>query len=35
VRWEPSLTSAQVRAAKENKPVLLMHLLGRLDDAFC
>ena len=35
VRWETSLRDAKVRAEKENKPILLLQLFGRLDDEFC
>lgn len=33
--WETSLDAALARAKREGKPVLLMHLFGKLDDAFC
>ena len=35
VRWENSFTAAKVRAAREKKPILLLHLFGKLDEEFC
>lgn len=35
VTWEPTVRRAQARAAREDKPVLIMHLFGRLDEEFC
>ena len=35
IAWEPSLDAAKARANKEGKPVLLLHLFGRLDEEFC
>jgi hypothetical protein len=35
VTWETSLASAQARARREGKPVLLLSLFGRLDEEFC
>jgi hypothetical protein len=33
--WTSDLKAAYARARKENKPVLHLQLMGRLDDAFC
>ena len=35
VDWEPSLAAAEARARKEHKPILQLHLFGRLDEEFC
>jgi len=35
VTWEASFAKAQARARAEGKPILLLHLLGRLDEEFC
>ncbi|MGV3722773.1 MAG: hypothetical protein ACO1SX_17860 [Actinomycetota bacterium] len=35
VDWEPTLQQAQARAAREGKPIFLLHLFGRLDEEFC
>jgi len=35
IRWEKSFAAAKARAAKERKPILLLHLFGRLDDGLC
>jgi hypothetical protein len=35
IRWEKSLAAARGRAQREKKPLLLMHLFGRLDEPFC
>lgn len=35
VRWRASLEQARERAARENKPVVLLNLFGRLDQEFC
>ena len=35
VRWHPSFESACGAAAGSGKPVLLFHLMGRLDQQFC
>ena len=35
VRWHPSFESACAAAANSGKPVLLFHLMGRLDQQFC
>jgi len=35
VDWEPTLDRAKVRAAREKKPIFLLHLFGRLDQEFC
>jgi hypothetical protein len=35
VRWHPNLAAARAAAGKSKKPVLLFHLLGRLDRQFC
>lgn len=34
-KWETSLDAALARARREGKPVLLLHMFGKLDDAFC
>jgi hypothetical protein len=35
VAWETSLAAAKARAARTGKPLLLLHLFGRLDEEFC
>ena len=35
IHWEKSLTAARSRAQRENKPILLLHMFGRLDEPFC
>ena len=35
IRWETSFTAACERARREEKPVLLLHLFGKLDEEFC
>lgn len=35
IRWEPSFAAACSRAAREGKPVLVLHLFGKLDEEFC
>lgn len=35
VDWEPTLAQAKARAAREKKPIFLLHLFGRLDQEFC
>lgn len=35
VDWEPTLDRAKARAAREKKPIFLLHLFGRLDQEFC
>jgi hypothetical protein len=35
VDWEPTLALARARAAREKKPIFLLHLFGRLDQEFC
>ena len=35
IHWEKSLDAALARAGRESKPVLVLHLFGRLDEAFC
>lgn len=35
VDWEPTLAQARARAAREKKPIFLLHLFGRLDQEFC
>ena len=32
IDWETSFEAAKVRAQSEGKPILLMHLFGRLDE---
>jgi hypothetical protein len=34
IPWETSLSAAQAKAKKEGKPILLLHLFGRLDQEF-
>ena len=35
IRWETTMADAIRRAQSEKKPILLLQLFGRLDDAFC
>lgn len=35
VPWETSFASAKARAKREGKPILVLHLFGKLDDALC
>jgi hypothetical protein len=35
VRWHPSFSDAQAAAHRSGKPVLLFHMMGRLDRQFC
>jgi hypothetical protein len=35
VAWDSSLGSAEARAKREHKPILLLQMFGRLDDALC
>lgn len=35
VHWHPTLDAARAAAAKSGKPVLLFHMMGRLDQTFC
>jgi hypothetical protein len=35
IRWERSLAAAKAKAARTGKPLLILHLFGRLDEAFC
>jgi hypothetical protein len=35
IAWAASLDDARARAKREAKPVLLLHLFGRLDEEFC
>ena len=35
VEWHSSFADARVASAKSGKPVLLFHLMGRLDRQFC
>jgi hypothetical protein len=35
IRWEPSLAAAKAKAARTGKPLLLLHMFGRLDEPFC
>lgn len=35
IRWEPSLAAAKAKAARTGKPLFVLHLFGRLDEAFC
>jgi hypothetical protein len=35
VRWHADFAAACAAAARSKKPVLLFHLLGRLDQQFC
>ena len=35
VKWHPNFADACKAAEKSGKPVLLFHMMGRLDDRFC
>jgi hypothetical protein len=35
VRWHASYSDACAAAAKSKKPVLLFHMMGKLDEQFC
>ena len=35
VRWHPSLDAACAAAKESRKPVLVFHMMGRLDRQFC
>ncbi len=35
VNWHPDLDTACQAARKSGKPVLVFHMMGRLDDRFC
>jgi hypothetical protein len=35
VAWHPSVAAASAAAKKSGKPVLLFHMMGRLDNKFC
>ena len=35
VTWHPNLQAACAAARKSGKPVLLFHMMGKLDDQFC
>jgi hypothetical protein len=35
VRWHADFTAACAAARRSGKPVLLFHMLGRLDERFC
>ena len=35
VKWHNSFEDAKAAAAKSGKPVLLFHMMGRLDQQFC
>jgi hypothetical protein len=35
VKWEPSFDAAMAKAKASGKPILLLHLFGRLDDELC
>lgn len=35
IAWEKSFAAAKKRAAHERKPILLLHLFGRLDEDLC
>ncbi len=34
IPWESSLEAAKTRARREHKPILLLHVFGRLDQEF-
>jgi hypothetical protein len=34
IPWETSLADAQIKAKEQGKPILLLHLFGRLDQEF-
>jgi hypothetical protein len=35
IAWEKSLDAARARAQRENKPLFVLQMFGRLDEAFC
>ena len=35
IAWETSVDRAKEKARREDKPVLVLHLFGRLDEEFC
>lgn len=35
ISWEKSFSAAKARAGRERKPILLLHLFGRLDEDMC
>jgi hypothetical protein len=35
IQWETSLKAARAKARRTGKPLLLLHLFGRLDEEFC
>ena len=35
IRWETSLAAAKARAQREGKPILLLHMMGKLNEEFC
>jgi len=35
IAWETSLPAAKARAARTGKPLLLLHLFGKLNEEFC
>jgi hypothetical protein len=35
IRWHPSFDAACKAARSSGKPVLLFHMMGKLDDQFC
>ena len=35
IAWETSLAKAQARAKKEGKPLFVLQLFGKLNDALC
>jgi len=35
VRWHETFAAAKVASSKSGKPVLLFHMMGRLDQKFC
>lgn len=35
IRWHPNLDAALIAAKASHKPVLVFHMMGRLDQQFC
>jgi hypothetical protein len=35
VTWHPDFATACAASAKSKKPVLLFHMMGKLDEQFC
>jgi hypothetical protein len=35
IGWETSLSTAKAKAVRSGKPLLVLHLFGRLDEEFC